>query len=94
MNVAKTWPQPTPPASQAADSREYWDAGRAGIMVCECDGDGDVEDFNVAVGYSRYADNAGIRAIAVTSRCIVCGRLGYWVDWMVRTGDMGLLDLA
>lgn len=77
-----------------ADSGEYWDVMKPAIMVCECDGDGDEEDFNVAVGYSLYADRAGIRAIAVTSRCVACGRLGYWVDWMVRTGDMRLLDLA
>jgi hypothetical protein len=49
-----------------ADSGAYWDAMKPAIMVCECDGDGDEEDFNVAVGYSLYADNAGIRAIAVT----------------------------
>jgi hypothetical protein len=77
-----------------ADSGEYWDVTKAAIMVCECDGDGDEEDFNVAVGYSLYADRAGIRAVAVTSRCVACGRLGYWVDWMVRTGDMQLLNLA
>jgi hypothetical protein len=77
-----------------ADSGQYWDAMKPAIMVCECDGDGDEEDFNVAVGYSLYADRAGIRAIAVTSRCVACGRLGYWVDWMVRTGDMQLLNLA
>jgi hypothetical protein len=76
------------------DSGEYWDVMKPAIMVCECDGDGDEEDFNVAVGYSLYADNAGIRAIAVTSRCVACGRLGYWVDWMVRGGDLSLLDLA
>src|SRR5215467_2065789 len=75
-----------------AGSGEYWDAMRPGIMVCECDGD--EEDFDVAVGDSLYADNAGVRAVAVTSRSVACGRLGYWVDWMVRTGDMGLLDLA
>lgn len=77
-----------------ADSGEYWDAMKPAIMVCECDGDGDEEDFNVAVGYSLYGDNEGVRAIAVTSRCVACRRLGYWVDWMVRTGDMDLLDLA
>jgi hypothetical protein len=77
-----------------ADSGDYWDDAKAGIMVCECDGDGDEEDFNVAVGYSLYADGAGIRAIAITSRCIACGRLGYWDDWMIRSGEMHLLDLA
>jgi hypothetical protein len=77
-----------------ADSGEYWDPATVAVMVCECDGDGDEEDFNVTVGYSLYADNVGIRALAVTSRCVTCGRLGYWVDWMVRTGDMDLLDLA
>ena len=76
------------------DSGEYWAAMRPAIMVCECGGDGDEEDFNVAVGYSLYAGNAGIRAVAITSRCVACGRLGYWVDWMVRSGDMDLLDLA
>ena len=77
-----------------ADSGEYWEAMKPAIMVCECGRDADPEDFNVAVGYSLYEDNVGIRAIAVTSRCVACGRLGYWVDWMVRTGDMDLLDLA
>ncbi|MEU0156534.1 hypothetical protein [Micromonospora fulviviridis] len=77
-----------------ADSGEYWDDTRSGIMVCECDGDGDEEDFNVAVGYSLYADSDGIRAIAITSRCVACGRLGYWDDWMIRGGEMHLLDLA
>jgi hypothetical protein len=77
-----------------ADSGQYWDDTRSGIMVCECDGDGDEEDFNVAVGYSLYADGDGIRAIAITSRCVACGRLGYWDDWMIRGGGMDLLDLA
>ncbi|GIJ27416.1 hypothetical protein Vqi01_25780 [Micromonospora qiuiae] len=77
-----------------ADSGQYWDDARSGIMVCECDGDGDEEDFNVAVGYSLYADGDGIRAIAITSRCVACGRLGYWDDWMIRGGEMHLLDLA
>jgi hypothetical protein len=76
------------------DSGAYWDVMKPAIMVCECDGDGDEEDFNVAVGYSLNGDNAGIRAVAVTSRCVACGRLGYWVDWMVRTGDLSLLNLA
>jgi hypothetical protein len=77
-----------------ADSGEYWDDTSAGIMVCECDGDGDQENFNVAVAYSLYADGAGVRAIAITSRCVACGRLGYWDDWMIRSGEMHLLDLA
>jgi DNA-directed RNA polymerase subunit RPC12/RpoP len=34
------------------DSGEYWDVMKPAIMICECDGDGDEEDFNVAVGYS------------------------------------------
>ncbi len=62
--------------------------------MCECDGDGDEEDFNVAVGSSLYADGARIRAIAVTSRRVSCGRLGYWGDWMVRGGEMHLSDLT
>jgi hypothetical protein len=41
-----------------ADSGEHWDGMKAAIMVCECDGDGDEEDFNVAVGYSLYAGSA------------------------------------
>ncbi|WP_191837890.1 hypothetical protein [Catellatospora chokoriensis] len=62
-----------------ADSgSDYWDYTRSAAMVCECDGDGDEEDFNVAVGFSRYADGGGIRALAITSRCVACGRLGYW----------------
>jgi hypothetical protein len=77
-----------------ADSGEYWSEINTGIMVCECDGDGDEEDFNVAVGYSLYADGDGIRAIAITSRCVACGRLGYWDDRMVRSSEMHLLDLA
>jgi len=77
-----------------ADSGEYWEAMKPAIMVCECDGDGDEEDFNVAVAFSMCADDAGVRAIAVTSRCVACGRLGYWVDWMVRTGGMNLIERA
>ncbi|MEV4630469.1 hypothetical protein AB0J90_29830 [Micromonospora sp. NPDC049523] len=77
-----------------ADSGEYWHDASPGVMVCECDGDGDEEDFNIAVGCSLYVDGVGIRAIAITSRCIACGRLGYWVDWMIRSGEMHLLDLA
>lgn len=77
-----------------ADSAAYWDGTKPGIMVCECDGDADEEDFNVAVGYSLYDSEEGIRAIAITSRCIACGRLGYWDDWMIRGGDLHLLDLA
>ncbi|AGZ45160.1 hypothetical protein [Actinoplanes friuliensis] len=77
-----------------ADSGEHWDAMKPAIMVCECDGDSDEEDFNVAVGFSLYANKTGVRAIAVTGRCLACGRLGYWTDWMVRTGDLDLLDLA
>lgn len=77
-----------------ADSGQYWDGTRSGIMVCECDGDSDEEDFNVAVAYSLYARGDGIRAIAITSRCVACGRLGYWDDWMIRSGEMDLLDLA
>jgi hypothetical protein len=77
-----------------ADSGEYWTDMNPGIMVCECDGDGDEEDFNVAVGYSLYEGGEGVRAIAITSRCVACGRLGYWDDWMIRSGDTELLDLA
>jgi hypothetical protein len=77
-----------------ADSGDYWDESKTGIMVCECDGDGDEEDFNIAVGYSLYEGHDGIRALAITSRCVACGRLGYWDDWMIRGGDMHLLDLA
>ncbi|MFC7243738.1 hypothetical protein ACFQO7_14785 [Catellatospora aurea] len=77
-----------------ADSGGYWDDTRSAVMVCECDGDGDEEDFNVAVGFSLYAASGGIRALAITSRCVACGRLGYWDDWMIRGGDMHLLDLA
>jgi len=79
-----------------ADSGEHWDDSRSGIMVCECDGDraAESEDFNVAVGYSLYDGGDGIRALAITSRCVVCGRLGYWDDWMIRGGETYLLDLA
>jgi hypothetical protein len=76
------------------DSGEYWDEDAAGIMVCECSDETEGEDFNVAVAYSLYADRAGIRAIAITSRCTACGQLGYWDDWMIRTADMHRLDLA
>ncbi|WP_191841405.1 hypothetical protein [Catellatospora chokoriensis] len=77
-----------------ADSGEYWDDTQTAVMVCECDGDGDEEAFNVAVGFSLYTDSGGIRALAITSRCVACGRLGYWDDWMIRGGAMHLLDLA
>ncbi|BEL06647.1 hypothetical protein Q0Z83_048380 [Actinoplanes sichuanensis] len=77
-----------------ADSGEYWQDRKAGVMVCECDGDADEEDFNLAVGYSLYDGGDGIRALAITSRCVACGRLGYWDDWMIRGGDLHLLELA
>ncbi|MFC4072847.1 hypothetical protein [Actinoplanes subglobosus] len=77
-----------------ADSGDYWDESRTGVMVCECDGDDDEEDFNIAVGYSLYEGGDGIRALAITSRCVACGRLGYWDDWMVRGGDIHLLNRA
>lgn len=32
-------------------------------MVCECDGDDDEEDFNIAVGYSLYEGGDGIRSV-------------------------------
>lgn len=77
-----------------ADSGQYWEEAQSAVMVCECDGDGDEQDFNVAVGFSLYADSGGIRALAITSRCVACGRLGYWDDWMIRGGDTDLQDLA
>jgi hypothetical protein len=30
----------------------------------------------------------------VVTRCLTCGRIGYLAEWMARTGDLGLLDLA
>lgn len=73
------------------DSEDFWDDDRAYVSVCMCE----EELFNVAVGYSLYADEVGgIRSVATAERCTACGRIGSLVEWMVRTGDVGLLDLA
>ncbi|MFG2043703.1 hypothetical protein [Dactylosporangium sp. NPDC048998] len=73
------------------DSEDYWDDDRQRVSVCTCE----EELFNVAVGYSLYTDEmGGIRSVATAERCTACGRIGSLVEWMVRTGDMGLLDLA
>ncbi|WP_433076888.1 hypothetical protein ACQP1P_33110 [Dactylosporangium sp. CA-052675] len=73
------------------DSEDYWDDDSAYISVCTCE----EELFNVAVGYSMYADEVGgIRSVAFVERCTACGRIGSPVEWMLRTGDMGMLDRA
>jgi hypothetical protein len=73
-----------------ADSGEFWSEIGTQIMVCVCE----AEDFNIAVGYSLYADVEGIRSIGTAERCIDCGRIGSFSSWMIRSNDMQLLDLA
>lgn len=73
-----------------AGSGEYWSDEGIQIMVCACE----EEDFNIAVGYSLYADGDGIRSLATAERCVACGRIGSFTSWMVRGGEMELLDLA
>ena len=73
-----------------ADSENYWDEEQLYISVCVCE----EEDFNVAVGFSLYEDSDGIRSLATAERCLACGKIASLTEWMVRTGDMSLLDRA
>jgi hypothetical protein len=70
------------------DSEDYWDDERAYISVCVCE----AEDFNVAAGFSLYADGDGVRSLATAERCLACGRIASLREWMIRTGDMTVLD--
>ncbi|WP_433797115.1 hypothetical protein [Actinoplanes sp. CA-252034] len=60
------------------------------LMGCDCGSD----DFNLAVGFALDERRESIRALAVSSRCVGCGRLGYWDDRLVHDGGTALLDLA
>lgn len=74
-----------------AGSGKYWSDINTQIQVCVCE----EEDFNVAVGYSLYAESVGgIRALTTAERCVACGKIGSFTGWMVRGGEMHLLDLA
>lgn len=72
-----------------ADSDEYWSGEHVLISACVCE----EEDFSVAVGFSLYqAPNVGVRSLAVATRCLACGRVGYLAEWMARSGDLDWLD--
>ena len=73
------------------DSNEYWFDEQVFTSCCPCE----EEDFNVAVGFSLYqGGEPGIRSLATAERCLACGTIGTLAEWMVRTGDMTLLDRA
>jgi hypothetical protein len=73
-----------------ADSGEHFQDDSVALMGCDCGSD----DFNLAVGFALDGPRDAVRALAVTSRCVGCGRLGFWDDWLVRGVGTGLLDLA
>ncbi|GIE78897.1 hypothetical protein Aph02nite_48470 [Actinoplanes philippinensis] len=60
------------------------------LLGCDCGSD----DFNLAVGFALGERRDTVRALAVTSRCVECGRLGFWDDWLVPDAGTALLDLA
>lgn len=72
-----------------ADSQKYWHEEQSYISACQCE----EEYFNVAVGFSLYTlGDAGIRSLATAERCVACGKIESLAEWMVRTGDLSLLD--
>ncbi|WP_433593697.1 hypothetical protein [Nocardia sp. CA-145437] len=74
-----------------AGSGEYWSDINTQIQVCVCE----EEDFNIAVGFSLYSESVGgIRSLATAERCVACGKIGTFMSWMVRGGNMHPLDLA
>ncbi|MFC4068396.1 hypothetical protein [Actinoplanes subglobosus] len=73
-----------------AGSGDHFEEDSAALMGCDCGSD----DFNLAVGFALDDSRDTIRALAVTSRCVACGRLGYWDDRLVPGGDTTLMDLA
>lgn len=74
-----------------ADSGEYWSENHAFISACVCE----EEDFEIAMGFSLYTgDNMGIRALAIATRCLACGKIGTYAEWMERSSDMTALDRA
>jgi hypothetical protein len=79
-----------------ADSDEYFDDRTSAVTVCACEDETgeEREACHLAVGFSLYPNGAGIRALAITTLCVSCGRLGYWDDWMIRGGEMRLLERA
>jgi hypothetical protein len=73
-----------------AGSGEHFQDDSVALMGCDCGSD----DFNLAVGFALTRRHDAVRALAVTSRCVACGRLGYWDDRLVHDGGTELLDLA
>ncbi|MEV6069106.1 hypothetical protein AB0L82_21365 [Nocardia sp. NPDC052001] len=67
-----------------------WSDDHTDAVVCVCG----EKDFNIAVGYSLYAERTGIRALTTAERCLSCGRIESFTGWMVRGGALHLLDLA
>ncbi|MRH88172.1 hypothetical protein GFY24_12080 [Nocardia sp. SYP-A9097] len=67
-----------------------WSDSHAEPMVCDCG----TTDFNIAVGYSMYSEGTGIRALSTAERCLSCGRIESFTGWMVRGGELHLLDQA
>jgi hypothetical protein len=73
-----------------ADSKEFWSEIGSHIMCCVCEEEG----FNLAMGFSLYQDLEGIRSAATAERCVACGKISSFLRFMVRGGDMWLLDSA
>jgi len=73
-----------------AGSEDYWSEDETQVMVCVCEG----EHFDVAIGYSLYPNGAGVRSLATAERCVACGKIGSFTQWMVRGGELELLDQA
>ncbi|MEU8261730.1 hypothetical protein AB0C02_14060 [Micromonospora sp. NPDC048999] len=63
-----------------ANSGEYWMDDEAEPISCECGGDA----FEVAVGFTLYADGDAVRAIGVGVRCATDGMLGSPAEWNIR----------
>jgi hypothetical protein len=63
-----------------ANSGEYWMDDDAEPISCECGGDA----FEVAVGFTLYADGDNVRAIGVGVRCTADGMLGSPAEWNIR----------
>ena len=73
-----------------ADSAEFWSEIGIHIACCVCE----EEDFNIALGFSLYQDGLGIRSVATAERCVACGKISSFMQWMVRSGDTELLETA
>ena len=74
-----------------AESGESWMDEAAEPITCPCGGD----SFEVAVGFTLYADGVDVRAVGVGVRCTTDGTLGSPAEWNVRTHpSLHLLDQA